>query len=123
MNVTVQGRTLRIDERSFDLKYPIEQAIAVKDRVIVRVDDFDAADDDPANGRNIFAVDSSGNEIWRISKPGSTDKTIDGRTLISPWTSISRAPSDGSIRAIDGWGFSYLLDPKTGKISDPIFRK
>jgi hypothetical protein len=123
MNVSFSGTGLVIDGTKVELGRPVLQAITRENLVIVRVDDSRDVGVSENYGRNIFAVDKDGKEVWRIAVPGWVDKTISGETIVSPWVRLRGDPASGDVKADDGGGFSYELDPVTGKLSNAIFRK
>jgi hypothetical protein len=123
MNVSSSGTALVIDGTKVELGHPILQAMTRENLVVVRVDDSGISGTSENYGRNIFAVDRDGKEIWRIAVPGWIDKTISGETIVSPWVRLRGDPASGDLKADDGGGFSYELDPATGKLSNAIFRK
>ena len=123
MKVSFSGSTLVIDDRSVDLDAPIQQAIPRDGLVVVLVKESGQDESDESGGRNIFAVDKTGKEVWRIAFPGWLDKTITGEKIISPWVRLRGDAGSQMLKADDGVGYTYDLDSATGKLSNPVFRK
>ena len=97
----------------------IDKVIPLSDRVIVVFDVLAFPEEDPDAGRNVFAFDRSGKEIWRIE---DAEVKVKGRTVdkvSQGYTDIEHA-EDGELFAwVLEW--RYDLDPETGKISNPKY--
>lgn len=103
--------------------YRIDQFVTLDDRVIIMFEFPDEMEDDPESGRNIFAYDETGKELWRIEDsgivgPGSEDET----EVPWPYTGIGQE-EDGRIIVGHPAGYDFDLDPETGKVSNAVFTK
>ena len=109
---------LEIDGQAFDLGWPINDAIALEDRVIVEVSHYNFPKSDPLRSRNVFALDRQGRELWRIAASRATFTDQQGRTYPCPYMNLHWSP-DGSRLVIDDQSGTRLdLDPATGALSN-----
>lgn len=115
----LDDRRLRIGERVVQFDRDIDEVLALEDRVIVVFDVLSFAEDDPDVGRNVFAYDAGGNELWRVE---DARVMVEGDTVekvSQGYTELSET-QDGTIHA---WAMDWRhdLDPETGKISNPKY--
>ena len=122
MKVTQVGeRALEINGRHVDYAQRINQFLALEDRVIVRFAPSEELEDDPEFGRNIFAFDETGNQLWRIQDSGFTigSHRDDDSEVRAPYTGMGQK-DDGRITVSQQIGCEFDLDPKTGKMSNMV---
>ena len=112
-------RTLQIDRATVRLEKRIQEFMTVKDRVLVMLNISDFPDDDPEAGRNIFAFDRTGRQLWRIEDAGYTAlSSRDHKTEVPQgYTGMSLRP-DGRVRVFQPIGCYFFVDLETGAISD-----
>jgi len=110
---------LEIDGRVFHLGLPINNAIALEDRVVVTVEHYNFPKSDPLRSRNVLALDRQGRELWRIAASPATFTDEQGRTYPCPYMNLHWSP-DGKGLVIDCQSGTRLdLDPATGALSSP----
>ena len=113
-SVGFSGRVLRIDSLQVELEYPIAEAFALGDLVIVRFPyDAELKRSGKSYGAfdNLFALTGRGERAWVAELP--TNGT-DSYVAIS-----SREPL-----VANSWScFQCTLDPKSGKIVSTVFTK
>lgn len=103
---------LEIDDRSIELPHPIEDAILVKDIVVVLL--FPPRDS-PDKAQNVFGLELDGERRWTI------DSVIEGSRTPRTYTYIKC--EDGQLYA-DNWnGYRYVVDPETGSTRNPQKRE
>jgi hypothetical protein len=118
------GRVLEIDGKSYEFGQDILQVLQRgEDRVIVSLNGAQCKPDDPNIGRNVFSLDRRGKELWRIKPSGFTRTLKDGREVPLSWQNIYFEDHGETMRIGDPKGFAYKLDPDTGEVSEPDFRK
>lgn len=114
--LTVDGKTL-----SFDWK--IREFLDLGDRIIVRFSILSFAEEDPDSGRNVFAYDRQGNELWRIQDAGVLAGSSKSSSVKVPqgFTGMEQK-KDGRIY---GWvvDWRYDLDPETGNVSNEEYHR
>ena len=97
----------------------VSEILKLPDRVLVMVNNYGAPETDPDFGRNIFAYDLEGNALWRVE---DARVMVGGRTVdkVSQGYTGLRQGKDGTIYA---WAMDWrhVLDPETGKISNPKY--
>ena len=124
MNITQIGeRALEIDGRLIEFSWRINTFVALEDKVIILFRTADFPEDDPESGRNIFAYDETGKELWRIQDSGFTAPRLEDDTEVpQPYTGMG-PEDDGRITVFQPIGCEFDLDPETGKISNMSFVK
>ena len=110
---------LEINGRGFDLGWPINYAIALQDRVIVTVEHYDLPKTDPQFGRNVFALDRNGRELWRIEASPAIFMDDQGRKCPFPYIYLQRSPDGRGLWIDNQSGIRCDLDPATGALSNP----
>jgi hypothetical protein len=71
MIISISGRTLYIDGRSFDLEYPIADAFELPGGVIVLFDP-DAYTEKFGQFQNLIALKENGESLWKAELPTTT---------------------------------------------------
>ena len=116
-------QVLEINRRKVVFDQPIVDFLVHNDRVIVMFELADEMEDDPDFGRNIFAYDETGKELWRIEDSGIVGPGREDDKEV-PWSYTGMGQeADGRIIVSEPFGFEFDLDPETGKISNPVFTK
>ena len=110
---------LEIDGQVFDLGWPINYAIALENQVIVTVEHYDLPKTDPLFGRNVFALDRNGRELWRIAASPATFMDEQGRECPFPYIYLQRSPDGRRLWVDEQSGWRLDLDPATGALSNP----
>ena len=110
---------LEIDGQAFDLGWPINDAIALEDRVIVAVSHYKLQKTDPQFGRNVFALDRNGRELWRIAASPAIFMDDQGRKCPFPYIYLQRSPDGRGLWIDNQSGIRCDLDPATGALSNP----
>ena len=119
----VAERVMEINDRKVVFEYRIDEFVTLNDRVIIMFEFPDEMEDDPESGRNIFAYDETGKELWRIEDSGFTAPGVDEETEVpQPYTGMGQR-EDGRITVFQPIGCEFDLDPETGKISNEVFTK
>ncbi len=85
---TLDKHTVVIGGRKFKFDQRVQETLAVGDRVLVLLNGFDFAEDDPEGGRNVFAYDAGGKLLWRIEDAGFTALGKDGQEVPQGYTAI-----------------------------------
>ncbi|MEM9684774.1 MAG: hypothetical protein AAF942_15995 [Pseudomonadota bacterium] len=115
----LDDRKLRIGEKVIQFDYEIADVLTMSDRVIVLFDVLSFAEDDPDTGRNVFAYDANGNELWRIE---DARVMVEGELLEKVshgYTELHRT-QDKTLHAwVKDW--RYDLNTETGEISNPKY--
>ena len=115
----LDGRTVQIDSDRITYEREIDVILPLSDRFLVLFDVFEFSESDPDAGRNLFAYDSTGKQLWRVqdAKMKRRGRTVE--KLSQGYTGL-RQGKDGTIYAwVMDW--RYELDPNTGKISNPKY--
>jgi hypothetical protein len=111
MKISISGRILHIDGRSFDLEYPIAEAFELDGRVIALFDP-DAYTEKFGQFQNLIALKETGELLWKAELP--TNDSGDRYYKIA-----ERRP----LVAYSIYSYNCEIDPATGKIKDRIFIK
>ena len=109
--VTFTGNVVDVEGKQFRLLYPIKEAFALADKVIVLFD-ADANLGRQGQFKNLIALSRTGELLWTAELP--TDKPSDVYYRI-----ISRLP----LKADSFCSFECEIDPTTGKIRHKEFFK
>ena len=115
----IGDREVRVDGKVIKFERQIDQILAMSDQIIVAFGVFEFPEDDPDAGRNVFAYDRSGKQLWRIedAKVMRGGRTVD---KVSQGCTGLQLKEDGTIHAwVVDW--RYDLDPETGEISNPKY--
>lgn len=102
---------LKIDGRSIELPYNIQEARIIEDRIVV-IYKYDQLVDKTGQFQNCVAFDKNGNELWVAEHP-----TNNGNDVYINFM----GPTDNRL-----WNFACFnctLDFKTGKLTDAVFTK
>lgn len=111
-----EGETsIFIKDKMVDLEIPILDILELDEIFLVLVEDFDLSPDDPNVGRNIIALDKSGNVVWRVQPFWHTVRAEDGRKVPDSYRSL-RLEEGNKIYSYQGIGYVCEIDPQTGKI-------
>ena len=116
----IDDESVRINGEAHSFGMEILEILELRDRIIVLFENYEWPDEDPNLGRNIFAYDANGNELWRVQ---DAEVMIGGRTteqdVSSGYTDL-QLKDDGKIYA---WAMDWRheLDPETVKISNPEY--
>ena len=109
-NISFDDKILTIADNSFELEYPIHDAVISKDQIIVLFDYM--AKREAGQFNNLIAISREGNQIWVAEHP--TTSSADVYTDI-----VGTAPFVVSNFA----GYRCTIDIDTGKLKDAIFTK
>ena len=110
MNISFQSDVLTVDGVDTVLPYPIQEVLAIRDVVIVRVDsDLALSVGDKSLNRNVYAFDKIGKLIWQIE-----ESPHGGAGRSKPYMAIKN--ENGNLYA-DNWiGVNYVVDLGNGKV-------
>ena len=108
--------TVRIGERKLTFDQKVAKVSVAPDKVLVLLNPIDFAEDDPDAGRNILALDSKGDLIWKIEDAGFKIQLDGGREMPDGYVGM-KLWSDGRFSAFQGIGCRCFIDLKTGKIT------
>lgn len=131
MAVSFKGKNLTIDGKVVEMELPIKAAVEHDSGVILVVmNEMEGRKcalppGDPRIDRNIIGVDTAGRILWRIEQSERLNGYDgDGKPghMLNDWVR-ARIKPDGTVRVCDFGGMSFVLDPKTGALSDPEFVK
>jgi hypothetical protein len=111
MIISISGRTLHIDGRSFDLEYPIAEAFELDGRVIVLFDP-NAYTEKFGQFQNLIALKETGDLLWKAELP--THDSGDCYYKIA-----NRLP----LVAYSIYSYECEIAPATGKIKARTFIK
>jgi hypothetical protein len=111
MIISISGRTLHIDGRSFELDYPIAEAFELHGRVIVLFDP-DAYTEKFGQFQNLIALKETGDLLWKAELP--TADSGDRYYKIA-----NRLP----LVAYSIYSYECEIAPATGKIKARTFIK
>jgi len=111
MIISISGRTLHIDGRSFDLEYSIAEAFELPGRVIVLFDEA-AYTEKFGQFQNLIALKETGELLWKAELPTTTSgdryyKIAERHPLV----------------AYSIYSYNCEIDPATGKIKARTFIK
>jgi hypothetical protein len=116
--IQVGERTLDINDRHVEFDFRIDEFLVLDDRVIILFKTSDFLENDPESGRNVFAFDETGKQLWRIQDSGFTaPRLADDTEVPQPYTGMG-PEDDGRIVVFQPIGCEFDLDPDTGKISN-----
>jgi hypothetical protein len=125
MNVTqIGGGALEINGRRVEFEQPIEEYLELEDRVIILFEPMEEKEFDPDFGRNVFAFDETGKQLWRIQDSGFTigSHRDDDTEVRAPYTGIG-LEQDGRITVGQPIGCEFDVNPETGEISNMVLGK
>lgn len=109
--ISFSGNTIDLDGRRVALPFPIKEAFALGEKVIVLFDP-DANLGKHGQFRNLIALNTAGEHLWTAELP--TDKPSDVFYRV-----ISHAP----LKADSFCSFECEIDPETGRIKSKTFFK
>jgi len=105
------GQRIDIDDIAFNVEYLIQDAVLIKDRVIILYD-ASAAPSPYGQFNNLVAYDLNGNKLWTAEHP--TNDSSDHYTAISKSAPLT----------VNNWqGFECAIDLASGKIIHKAFTK
>lgn len=124
MTVKQSGdNTLAVDESSLTFEWEIREFLDLGDKIIVRfaIDAF--AEEDPDSGRNVFAYDRDGNELWRIQDAGvlASSSTLPKVEVPQGFTEMQQ--KEGGHIYVWAVDWRYDLDPEAGKVSNEEYHR
>ena len=125
MNIAqVNDRVLKINDRQVEFEQPIDEFLVLEDRVIILFEPSEEQEDDPDFGRNVFAFDETGEQLWRIQDSGFTigSHRDDDSEVRAPYTGMG-LKENGRIIVSQQIGCSFDVDSQTGKISNMVLGK
>lgn len=110
--ISFSGSTLTVENRSWQVEYPIHQAFALKDKVFVLYDPDCKLDDKIGQFPNLIAFDFEGRKLWTAELP--TNESQDCYYQITQKNGLTA----------DSWkSFSCVIDRESGKIKGKTFYK
>ena len=115
----IDDSTIFLNGKTLKFEWKIREVVPLSDRVLVRFSILSFPEQDPNAGRNIFAFDSDGNDLWRIE---DAHVKVKGRTVSEVsqgYTDIERTEDESLFAWVLEW--RHDLDPETGKISNPKY--
>ena len=114
----VAADTISVGGRDVSFGQKIVDVVVLSDRVIVNlcVDDFPK--DRKFDGRNIVCLGSDGAVLWVIEDSGARIKGKFGSDMPQGYFNLWRTADTGDLR-VDNIDWTYDLDPKTGRVSNP----
>ena len=72
--ISFDGKRLTIADKSFELEYPIHDAVISRDRIIVLFEYM--ARREAGQFNNLIALDMDGNQIWVAEQPTTTSSDV-----------------------------------------------
>ena len=122
MKVTKSGKTLTINGKKLVFDQRVDEAVTLEDRVIIhlRVDDFEVGD--PLVGRNVIALDASGNLLWRIPATGYTVRNRLGLEVPEAFFGLELEEDHKTI-TIGTPDTVYEIDPESGELSNATINR
>lgn len=110
--ISFSGSTLTVENRSWQVEYPIHQAFTLKDKVFVLYDPDCKLDDKFGQFPNLIAFDFEGRKLWTAELPTSESQDC-----------YYQIKQENGLTA-DSWkSFSCVIDQESGKIKRKTFYK
>jgi len=121
MTVTFSDNHIIVGEKKVEFEVPVYEVKRSDDTIYVLLHKDKYKKDDPNKERNIIALDLNGDVRWRIQNPPSF-YTFYGKRVLCSYIGIDPDSGDENRRVVayDGYGSCWKVDPKTGRVSDPI---
>jgi hypothetical protein len=111
IKVRFNKNAIYINDKTFELEYPIDTTVVVDEKVIVLFDP-DSYTSKFGQFQNLIALDVEGHEIWRAELP--TNESGDCYYMISEVKPL---------KASSWKSYECQIDTDTGKIVDMVFYK
>ena len=124
MDVRFEGKRLTLGNKTLELEVLIREVERFDELVVIRFA-YDEYDQDDLNGeRNVLALDTAGNVVWRIQQAPSVP-VVSGKRVLTSYVGIDTETGnpDRPLEAHDSSGLTWRVDPETGEVSEPIFTK
>jgi hypothetical protein len=109
---------LLVDGKKVSFDWKIREFLDLGEKIIVRFSVLSFAEEDPESGRNVFAYDRQGNELWRIQDAGvlANSSTLPKVEVPQGFTEMQQ--KEGGRIYVWAVDWRYDLDPEAGKVSN-----